>query len=314
MVIGARAMSERSSNESDNPAPAEKPRTWRKRIWRAALLTLLALAVAVGVVIYLAKSEPEYWKQHERFLAETSPQKMAQLAGQVQDRLDKLANLGLDGSDPATRALQALTGQGLPGGILDTQDAVDDGSGQPRVKPENVHINTEQTLTLNNEELAAVVKLRLDEWMKERGYVKPEEVKDPLIAVEDNELVMAFKFNAGKLSAVISGKFNVTVLENGMAELSLKRFLVGKLPVPADAIADHLREKTGGDARAAKVGEWLSKLKLIEIKPVLELEHRRRARVMAYKVQKNSLELTVRIQDHKTYKAMNQALAGVPVD
>lgn len=285
-------MSERSSNDPDKQFPAKKPSKHGKLIKRAVLLALLAAVITAGVVIYLVKSEPAYWKEHERFLTETSPQQIQQLAGQVQDKLEALANLGIE-DDPS---------------------ALPNPSAQPNVRPEDVHINTEQTLTLDNEQLAAVVQLRLDEWMQERGYVKPDEVQDPMITVSDGDLVMAFKLNAGKLDAIISGKFLLLIRDDGMAELTLKRFLVGKLPVPADMIGEHLRKQSGGDPRAAQVGEWLGKLQHFQLKPVLELEHRRRARVMAYKTLKDSLELTVRIQDHKTYKAMNQALAGVPVD
>ncbi|GAB4108961.1 MAG: hypothetical protein Kow00105_17120 [Phycisphaeraceae bacterium] len=162
--------------------------------------------------------------------------------------------------------------------------------------------------------MAAIVQVRLDEWMQERGYVKPEEIQNPMVTVDDGELIMAFKLDAGKLSAVISGKFDVNIMDNGMAEITLRRFLVGRLPVPAKTIGEYLREKSGGDYRAEQVGEWLAKLQRIEVKPVIELEHRRRARIIDYQILKSGLELTVRVQDHRTYKQMNEALSGVPVD
>lgn len=301
-------MNDRPSNETNQSAPAKKPSKCFKLIKRAVLLVLLAVLLTTGVIIYLVKSEPAYWKQHEKFLAETSPQQMEELAEQVEDKLNKLANLGIDVGDPTAQALQELTAEDAK------PDAVAGETTEYKIKPEDVHINSEQTITLNNEQLAAVVQLRMDEWMLERGYIKPKEINDPMIAVDDDNLVMAFNFKIGKFDTVISGKFNLEILDNGMAMLSLKRFLVGKLPVPADSLGEHLRKQTGGDPRAEKVGEWLGKLKEMEVKPVIELEHRRRARVMAYKILKDSLEMTVRIQDHKTYKEMNNALAGVPVD
>jgi hypothetical protein len=304
-------MSENTINETNQTHPRKKPARRGKLIKRVILLTLSAVILAAGVVIYLAKSEPAYWKQHEKFLAETTPQRMEELAGQVEDKLKMLANLGIDENDPATQTLRELTGQGT--GTQTTAEGVVETT-EYKIKPEDVHINTEQTITFDNDQLAAVVQLRMDEWMLERGYVKPNEIEDPMIAVEDENLVMAFKLKAGKFDAVISGKFDLTILENGMAVLTLKRFLVGKLPVPADSLGEHLRRQSGGDPRAEKVGEWLGKLQELEVKPVIELEHRRRARVMAYKILKDGLEMTVRIQDHKTYKEMNGALAGVPVD
>ena len=304
-------MSDKPNEENGNPAPTGKPRTRGgigKLIKRVVLLTLLAVVITAGVVVYLIKSEPAYWKQHEKFLAETTPQQMEALAEQVEEKLHKLANLGIDENDPATQTLRELTGQGRNA----TDDIVE--TTEYKIKPEDIHINSDQTITLDNEQLAAVVQLRLDEWMLERGYVKPDEIEDPMIAVEDDNLVMAFKLKAGKFNAIISGKFNLTILDNGMAVLTLRRFLVGKLPVPADSLGEHLRRQSGGDPRAEKVGDWLGKLQELEVKPVIELEHRRRARVMAYKIVKDRLEMTVRIQDHKTYKEMNGALAGVPVD
>lgn len=308
-------MSENTINETNQTPPRKKPAKRGRLIKRVILLTLLAVVLTAGVVIYLAKSEPAYWKKHEKFLAETTPQRMEELAEQVEDKLKMLANLGIDENDPATQALRELTGQG-PANPTDNQTNTDGivETTEYKIKPEDVHINTEETITLDNEQLAAVVQLRMDEWMLERGYVKPKEIEDPMIAVEDENLVMAFKLKAGKFDAVISGKFDLTILENGMAVLTLKRFLVGKLPVPADSLGEHLRRQSGGDPRAEKVGEWLGKLQELEVKPVIELEHRRRARVMAYKILKDGLEMTVRIQDHKTYKEMNGALAGVPVD
>ena len=301
-------MNEKQPGETRQPAPGKKPSKRRRLIKRAILLALLAVVISAGVVIYLVKSEPAYWKQHEKFLAETTPRQMRELARQIEDKLKALANLGIDENDPATQTLRELTGQGTNSsdGVVETTEY--------KIKPEDVRINTEQTITLDNEQLAAVMQLRIDEWMLERGYVKPDEIADPMIAVEDDNLVMAFKLKAGKFNAIISGKFNLTILDNGMAVLTLKRFLVGNLPVPADSLGEHLRRQSGGDPRAAQVGEWLGKLQEMEVKPVIELEHRRRARVMAYKTLKDSLELTVRIQDHKTYKEMNQALADVPVD
>ncbi len=300
-------MSERSGNNPDKHPPVKKPSKRLKLIKRAITLALLAVALAAGVVLYLVKSEPAYWKQHEKFLAETSPRQMEELAGQVQDKLRQLANLGLDENDPATRTLRELTGQGAQAA---------DGDGETtayKIKPEDIHINTEQTITLDNKQIAGFIQTRLDDWMQERGYVKPPEIAKPMIAVTGGELVMAFQLAAGGYDQIISGKFNLKTLDNGMAELSLKRFFVGNLPVPADSLGAFLKEHTG-DSRAAKAGRWLEKLQYLEFKPVIELEHRRRARVTDHKVLDNALELTVRIQDHKTYKEMNEALAGVPVD
>lgn len=283
-------------------------------IKRTLLIALVAVALVVGTAFFLARSEPAHWKEHQQFLAETSPQQIEALAMQVQEKLKELANFGLEDTSgnktSVTNWVQSLT----QSQETMTEDGTQSETEQPKVKPEDVRINIEKTLTLNNEQLAAVVQTRMDDWMQQRGYVRPKEIKDPMIAVRGGQLVMAFRMQSGLFTAVISGKFNLNILDNGMAELTLNQFLVGKLPVPANALGEHLRKQAGGDSRAAEAGEWLGKLQYLQIKPVLELEHRRRARVMDYKLHNDGLDLQVRIQDHVTYRSMNNALAGVPVN
>ncbi len=278
-------------------------RRWLRFALRAVLVLLLLVAAGSAIIIYLARSEPTYWKEHQVFLRESTPEQLEQLAEQVDLQLQSLANLGLDPidreADAAMQSLNALAGSDRP----------DDN--QAKVKPEDVHINIDQVFTLTNDQLAAVVQTRLEDWMSDRGYDKPTEITDPLVAVDDGSLVMAFQLQLGSFAQIVSGRFDLQIHNDGMAELSMKRFLVGTLPVPANAVGKHLRQMSGGNSRATEVGEWLEKLQHLEFKPVIELDHRRRARVQDYKLLDHGLELTVRVQDHKTYKLMNQALAGV---
>ena len=58
-------MNEKQPGETRQPAPGKKPSKRRRLIKRAILLALLAVVISAGVVIYLVKSEPAYWKQHE---------------------------------------------------------------------------------------------------------------------------------------------------------------------------------------------------------------------------------------------------------
>ena len=45
-------------------------------------------------------------------------------------------------------------------------------------------------------------------------------------------------------------------------------------------MGEYLRQQTGGNSQAVEAGEWLGKLDYMQIKPVLELENRQRARVV----------------------------------
>ena len=261
-------------------------------VGRIKLALLLVMLLAVGtaaVIFYLARSEPAYYTEYQQFIESTSPEQLQQLAEQVDWKLQALADLAIKQAKHDA--------------------AVTDDDKDPR--PEDVKINQDQTLTLSNEQLAAVVQTHMDDWMKSRGFDMPDEVIDPMVAVDNGQLVMAFRLESGAISLVVSGRFSLDIQDDGYAILTLDRFLVGQLPVPARSLSEHLYDLTG-DRRLEQAGEWLSKLEYMEIKPVLELDHRRRARVMDYLVHEDELVLTLRIQDHKTYKAMNAALAGVP--
>ena len=307
------------TDQTDGPNNEAVKKTHPKRsklrtAFKAVFTLTAVLAVGTAVVFYLARSEPAYWKEHQKLLRDSTPQQIEQLAKEVNDQLLALSALGLDELDREAQAvadsLNALTD---PDAALAIEAGADGDLPNSNIKPEDVHINVDKMITLNNEQLAAVVQTRMDQWMGERGYVKPDEINDPMIAVSGGGLVMAFQLEAGGITQVISGRFDLAIRKDGMAELTMDRFLVGSLPVPANAIAEHLRNLTGDD-RAVKAGEWLSKLQYMQFKPVIKLEHRRRARVQDYKLLEKGLELTVRVQDHKTYKAMNTAMAGVTTD
>lgn len=267
-----------------------KKRPLSRLVKRGLLVVCLLVIVAGAAIFYLAKSPPRYYAEYQRFLKTTSPERVQRLSSDVDERLEALADLGVE---------QAK------------ENAAREGSEIDDVRPEDVHINANKTLTLTNEQLAAMVQTHLDDWMKSRGYNMPQEVVEPMVAVDEGQLVMAFTLQSGPTSFVVSGQFSLQFMNNGYATLHLDRFLVGKLPVPAQSLSHHLYNATG-DPRLEQVGEWLSKLQDLELKPVLELENRRRARVMNYHIRDDELELTLRIQDYKTYKATNAALASVP--
>lgn len=291
-----------------------KKKSKLRLLFKAAFALVIVLAVGSAVVFYLARSEPGYWKEHQKLLSETTPQQLEQLAEQVEGQLDALAALGLNKSLEDMAPESQTAEESLDALASSDEDATDHAhAARPKTKPEDVHINVDKIVSLNNKQLAAFVQTRLDDWMAERGYVKPEEIKDPMVRVSDGDLVMAFLIQTDIISQVVSGRFDLVIRADGYAELTMERFLVGNLPVPANAISEHLQNSTG-DKRAAEAGQWLSKLQYLEFKPVIKLDHRRRARVQDYQLMDNGLELTVRVQDHKTYKAMNTALAGVATD
>ncbi|GAB4108960.1 MAG: hypothetical protein Kow00105_17110 [Phycisphaeraceae bacterium] len=74
--------------------------SWGKRITRFLLVVLLLVVAVVGTLVYLAKSEPSYWKEHEKFLAQVPAGKLEQIAREAEDKLSQLANLGVETPRP----------------------------------------------------------------------------------------------------------------------------------------------------------------------------------------------------------------------
>lgn len=276
----------------------------RRRIRRRVLFILLVVmpVAALGVAFYLLRREPAYWKQHEAFLAQTPPEKITAINDEVSARIEELASAiaGADGSSAAEAGGRATAGAGGTGAA-------------GKAKLDEVRMDETRKLFLNEEELRALVAARLDEWAESRGYVMPKEIKSPGVAIDDGRLVMAFKFESSQFSQVLSGLFDVAIMEDGMALLTMEQFVVGSLPVPVRMIGSYLSKNAPEESdRMAKIGRWLAKLERLEFKPVLEMEHRRRARVTDFMISDEGLALTLRVQDRLTYREQNERAKGKP--
>lgn len=261
--------------EPSGETPTPKPR--RRRRWvRIVLLLLLIPVLALGVAIYLLRSEPEHWRRREAFRESTTPAEREAIVQDVRLRLDDLSSIGIeDGRDPS-----------------------------------EVRIDKVVQVVVSEPEINALIESQLQAWMDDRGYVMPNEVRDPMVAIEQPQLVMAFEVAVSGYSQILSAYFDVEMLDDGQAEMKLDAFEAGQLPVPSQQLGKWLRRQSGSES-LAQAGEWLSKLDSLQFKPVIELEHRRRARIEAFDVLSDGVELTVRVQDHRTYKDQNAAMAAV---
>ena len=279
---------------SPEPATVGSRRGSRRRAIRLTLFLMFVVVpiTGIGLAFFLLRTDPAHWKQHETFLRETTPTQIQALARSAQQRLERLCELQDDTRGSRPEAIGRLV------------------HGGRRIDPAGTRIDAVGTIFLNHDELQAVLMERFDQWLSARGYEKPEEITDPMILVRDGKLVMAFRLRMARFSQVLSGIFQLRIEPDGHADLTLDRFLAGRLPVPAAAISSYLRNKAPVHKdRAEKVGTWLAKLQHVRFKPVLEMPHRRRVRVLAYDLEEGGIQLTLRIQDHRTYRATNEVLA-----
>ncbi|MEM7681854.1 MAG: hypothetical protein AAF288_07850 [Planctomycetota bacterium] len=257
------------------------------------VLALVVLTCAAGLGVWALRSSPEVWRAHRAFLDRTTPAERMALVDSAMRKLDAAAQ----------------------GAVAPVSASLDDTASG--LRPADRRIDLDTVLVLTNDELAALVAEKYDDFLRQRGFNPPENVHDPLLAVEDGRLVLGFAYRTGGWSQVFSGEFDLAFGGDGMAELGMRSMSAGKLPLPATGVADFLAAHHPGQPRERweRVADWMQRLEGLEFRPVLELSHRRRARVTGYEVLEEGVRVSVRLQDHATYKEMNLAMArahGMP--
>lgn len=284
----------------DPPPPPGKRRGFRWR--RFALATLLLIVVTLSGLFYMIRRPPEAWTQYEQYITETNPEQRAQTVGRVIEKLE--TQLLLDQANGSGLGL-ALRGANGSNPIQDHAFA--------DLTPEQlaaISFDRSAQVTLNNEELASVMVQWFDEWTRQRGFVPPDGMKPPVIVVLDEKLKLGFEISLEGWRQTFGGEVRLLFRDDGVAEGSVHDFTVGSLPVPLSRVGRTLRDNLG-EERAKRAGEWIGKLERFEFRPVLELEHRRRARVTAIQIHPDdTITLTLRVQDHNTYKNHNAQLAA----
>ncbi|MEM6751065.1 MAG: hypothetical protein AAF612_11395 [Planctomycetota bacterium] len=275
-------------------------RGWFRRRWKTLALSAAGLSLVAGLSgVAALRASPSVWREHQAFLERTNPEQRAALVASAMRKLDAAAERGMASRD-AHAAAEAVESDGGVAGVA-----------ARALRPDERRLDLSTRVVLTNDELAALVSEKYEAFLRQRGFQKPADVHDPMLAVRDGDLVLAFEYSVNGFSTVFSGEFELVFLADGMAELRLRSLSAGNLPLPATGVADFLSSHHPGEARVKwdRVAGWIGKLRGLEFRPVLELEHRRRARVTGYEVLEEGVAVDLRLQDHATYKEMNLALA-----
>ncbi len=259
----------------------------RTRRWvRRAVIGVSAAAVfGAGLTVYLLRRPPAVWNQAQQILEQHTPEEREQQVDAITQRL-----------------------------VSTLIDEPESSSALPAFGPANEQAGFDQTaeLELSNEELVALAQDMFDEWAGQRGYEVPTQITRPVVLAVDGRLAIAFKITTTNWSQVFSGYVELEFQPDGMAVGRVDGLIAGSLPVSVVEVGELLRKQLpqGEEALADRIGEWIAQLESFEFRPVLELEHRRRARVLAMAVGADTVALTMRVQDHRTYKRHNTLLAG----
>lgn len=277
-----------SANEADR-----KPRRWGRRLRRAGTIVAIFGCAAGAWVFHLAKSEPAAWRDHQRFVETTSPEKIASMAGAVEGRLMQMVGLFA----PQT----ADAGAGTPADDSPAARESAFAAALTAMTPEQ--LATPRTIKLTREEMNAVLQTHLREWSESRGYDMPDAITNPMIWIEGDHLVFGFRFEAGAFSQVITGTSDLKFEDDGKARFEVLQYRAGQLPIPVDSLGDFLRKRSEGNDSAAQASQWIEKLRNFRFKPVFKLKTRHTVHATGYRVVDNgeSVELTVTMMPPKKY-------------
>ena len=293
----------------------------RRRLLRTIILALLLIVVCgIGVVIWLLRTPPAHWARHQAFLNSTSPQEIKAIAKRVDDRIDALIGLAealeeADDSDGQASALERmLTSEGeqpsddgqATAGSADqgaSPGGAADGSGAASAAAPKAAKPLIKKIHMSPEEANVWITEKLDEWLHYRDYEMPDQVADPMIAIEDDQLLLSFAFETSGFSQIFTAGFDLTFLENGNALLELRDVKAGQLPLPADGIGNYIRSKAPDNPAAERVADWLDKLEGVEFKPSMKLGKKHKFWVIDYAVAEDGIDLTVKVQKRPTLAA-----------
>ncbi|MEM1211208.1 MAG: hypothetical protein AAGI68_02815 [Planctomycetota bacterium] len=293
---------------------------WRRRLVWGGVCGFVLSGLAVTGLWWATQSTPRFYSD---YLA-SSAEERASAERALDDKLAALVqsaygNTSASGAaEPASGELTAVAG---PDGREQMRDelelmvtgAVEHEAGGPAALARELRVDALQELSLDNAELAALVARHIDEWMQQRGYIRPSGVTRPIVAVVRGRLHLAFTLEMPRYTQTFSGAMDLRLLGTGMAELSVSQLRAGELPLPVDGVGGYL-EGRGGD-RARQIGEWLETLERVEFRPVLKLEHGVRARLVDFTLRPEGIDLQLRLQDRETYRRDNyQLVAGATVE
>lgn len=228
--------------------------------WRYGRIALIAVLVVVVILIgwlYLSwTGEPAYWRQNERFLRQSDPERLDNLA----EELENAAVREVTAADPDVDPLE----------------------------PRN--------LRLRFTRINAWLDRRLDDWLAHREIERPEGLGRMMVTAEAGQPVLAFEYAAGEGEGrVYSATLDVDMNEAGRARAALVEVRAGTLPLPTDQVLEMVEQQLREtDFGAATVDQAMAVLRGDErFEPRWRLDERA-MRITNAQIDDTAVELTLR--------------------
>ena len=105
-----------------------------------------------------------------------------------------------------------------------------------------------ETITIDFYQANAWLKMKLKAWALHQDITIPAPLKDIIIALEGDQLVVGFALETPEIEQVFSVNFDVRILPSGEAVVEVTGVRAGRLPIPISAVLKHLRKSVPSEA------------------------------------------------------------------
>ena len=193
------------------------------RYRRILLFLIVVLTLSGGWAYWLWRSEPVYWQQRRSFFEQHTPEERMALAESVEQRI--LATL----SDVSIAAAS------------ESEEAVD-----------------ENTVFLTMDEINAWIDQRLYDWAANQGSTIPDFITDPMLAIDNGDLVIAFLYDSPSMPQVFGIQCDV-VLKDDQAMIKVIGVSGGRLQIPAAQAASRVVGRVQGqESKVARMTDQIT--------------------------------------------------------
>ena len=222
------------------------------RPWQRLILVAIALVCIVALgAWWMSQRTPTYWKQNRQFIEQTADDDLQQLANDIERRFASLTR-------------------------------VTDSTGRPQP--------AEQTLRFTVQEANAWLTRNLPRWLANQNAQLPDGIDAPMVAFDNERLILAFEYSTPRVRHVVSLVFSVELDGADGARVVLEEMRGGLLPLPRDAILEKLT------ASAPPNDPLVGLLHGEPFEPVWPLDASREARLLNIAFVEDGVELTIRRQ------------------
>ncbi|MCE9589665.1 MAG: hypothetical protein K8S99_03985 [Planctomycetes bacterium] len=245
-------------NSPASTTPTNPAPAKRRRLGcQVALLVFIALLLGGGMWAYhLWSSKPAYWLANQQFLATHDNETLLLMATALEQRI--LATV----TDPSSTGSES----------------------------------EDRAVAMSADEVNAWLHIKLGTLLANQNLAMPKEVSEPMIAVENDRLVLAFRYQTERVDQVVSAMFTVVMHEDGRATVKLDAGRVGRLPVPV-AITGTALAHPKGDAALGRPGAKNVMESLFAgytFDPVTPIDQTRQVRLRGYRLTPQGIEATLR--------------------